>query len=298
MARKIRIAAVQAAPIAIDDNTDALRTQVRDVVATHAPDLIVFPELHCFGADHDDLEVQNARLRASAISLDEARARYSAIARDHGVWLLPGTICERSDGPDPYNAALLFDPDGHIHASYRKVFPWRPSEPYTPGEEFVVADLPGFGRVGLSICYDAWFPEVTRHLAWMGAELVLNVVKTTTPDRPLEQVLARANSIVNQNFTVSVNVAGPIGVGGSIVVGPEGEVIAQADTPDERVLVVELDLDEVARVRDVGSMNSVTPWKHFAENDQAIPLPMYNGYIDPAQWRPGAGYPAAEIEED
>ncbi|HEY4420347.1 MAG TPA: nitrilase-related carbon-nitrogen hydrolase [Pseudonocardia sp.] len=63
----------------------------------------------------------------------------------------------------------------------------------------------GLGRVGLSICYDAWFPELTRHLAWMGAEVVVNVVKTTTVDRAHELVLAAANAIVNQVFVISVN---------------------------------------------------------------------------------------------
>ncbi len=72
-------------------------------------------------------------------------------------------------------------------------------------------DLAGIGRVGLNICYDAWFPEVSRQLAWMGAEVILNVVKTTAPDRRQELVLAKANAIVNQVFVVSVNCAGPAG---------------------------------------------------------------------------------------
>ena len=115
-------------------------------------------------------------------------------------------------------------PDGTIAASYRKVFPWRPYERYRPGTRFVTADLAGVGRVGLSVCYDSWFPEHTRHLAWMGAEVMVNVVKTTTVDRAQELVLARANAIVNQVFFVSVNAAAPVGRGQSLVVDPEGLV--------------------------------------------------------------------------
>ena len=54
------------------------------------------------------------------------------------------------------------------------------------GSEFSVFELPGLGRVGLNICYDIWFPEVTRQLTWMGAELIVNLVRTTTPDRKQE----------------------------------------------------------------------------------------------------------------
>ena len=69
--------------------------------------------------------------------------------------------------------------------------------------------MPGTGRAGLSICYDAWFPESTRSVAWLGAEFVVNVVKTIGADRKQERVLAQANAIVNQVFMLSVNCRGP-----------------------------------------------------------------------------------------
>ncbi|MEK8174978.1 nitrilase-related carbon-nitrogen hydrolase [Streptomyces sp. M19] len=65
-------------------------------------------------------------------------------------------------------------------------------------------------------------PEITRHLAWQGADLVLNLVRTPTVDRAQEVVLARANAIVNQVFMASLNAAAPDGVGRSVVVDPEG----------------------------------------------------------------------------
>jgi hypothetical protein len=69
--------------------------------------------------------------------------------------------------------------------------------------------LPGFGRVGLSICYESWFPELARHLAWRGAEVILNPTLTPTADRPQELVLARAQAIVNQVYVVGVHGAAP-----------------------------------------------------------------------------------------
>jgi predicted amidohydrolase len=100
-----------------------------------------------------------------------------------------------------------------LAASYRKVFPWRPYERW--GGSFVVADMAGFGRVGLSICYDSWFPEVARHLAWMGAEVILNPTLTPTADRAQELVLARAQAITNQVYVVGVNAAAPTARGRS-----------------------------------------------------------------------------------
>jgi predicted amidohydrolase len=66
--------------------------------------------------------------------------------------------------------------------------------------------------------------------AWTpGSAVILNVVKTTTPDRRQELVLAKANAIVNQVFVVSVNCAGPTGKGLSMIVDPEGNTIAATD---------------------------------------------------------------------
>jgi predicted amidohydrolase len=135
------------------------------------------------------------------------------LAADLGIWLVPGSVCERGPEGQLFNTQLVLSPEGELAGYYRKIFPWRPFEPYDPGDRFTTVDLAGIGRVGLNICYDAWYPEVSRQLAWMGAEVILNVVKTTTPDRRQELVLAKANAIVNQVFVVSVNCAGPTGQG-------------------------------------------------------------------------------------
>ncbi|WP_240720344.1 carbon-nitrogen hydrolase family protein [Pseudarthrobacter sp. NamB4] len=131
------------------------------------------------------------------------------LAKDLNIWLVPGSVCERGPEGQLFNTQLVLSPEGELAGYYRKIFPWRPFEPYDPGDRFTTVDLPGIGRVGLNICYDAWYPGVSRQLAWMGADVILNVVKTTTPDRKQELILAKANAIVNQVFMVSVNCAGP-----------------------------------------------------------------------------------------
>jgi predicted amidohydrolase len=288
MARELTIAAAQAAPRAIGADLAPFARDVARIAADTDAQLIVFPELHLFGWEGQvDEDGRNALLRASAVPLDgEFVAALGEIARDTGRWLVPGSICERGENGELFNTALAFAPDGSLAASYRKVFPWRPSEPYDPGDRFVVFDIEGTGRLGLSICYDSWFPEVTRHLAWMGAEAVINVVKTTTPDREQEVVLAQANSIVNQTFTVSVNTAGPVGRGRSVIVDPEGAVRTVSSDAGVSVLTDTIDLDRVTAVREHGTAGFNRMWSQFHPDDRPLELPLYAGSIDPERWHP------------
>jgi predicted amidohydrolase len=287
MSRTLPLAAVQAAPRLIGDPFSLFADDVAGVVAGQpGTRLVVFPELHLFGDGVPDRQRADA-LRDAAQGLDGPLVQeLKQLAGDLKLWLVPGSICERGPGGELFNTAVVLSPDGQLAASYRKIFPWRPFEPYDPGDRFVTVDLPGFGRAGLSICYDAWFPEVSRQLAWMGADVIINVVKTTTPDRRQELVLARANAIVNQVFMVSVNCAGPTGQGNSVVVDPEGEVLAEALDDPPAILAVDLDLAHTERVRANGTAGLNRMWSQFRAHEAPIELPVYQGRIDPATWTP------------
>lgn len=287
MPRSVRIAAVQAPPVPSGTALASFADDLRRVLdAEQEVDCVVYPELHLFGSEEERADGRDELLEA-AVPLDGELVRdLGRVAEAAGVWLVPGSIWERGPGDELFNTALAFSPQGELVASYRKIFPWRPFEPATPGDRFVVFDMTGVGRVGLSICYDAWFPEVTRHLAWMGAEVVLNVVKTTTPDRAQEVILAQANSIVNQTFTVSVNCAGPIGEGRSLLVDPEGVVLEESAGAEPAVLVHTLDLDEVTRVRAAGTAGTNRMWAQFLPDDKVLELPLYDGRISPQRWMP------------
>lgn len=285
MSRPLPLVAVQAEPHSVDAPLDDFASAVGSLIAAYPQTrLAVYPELHLCGADEPGAD-KTARLNDAAEPLDGPRCRRLAeLAGDLGVWLVPGSVCERGDDGLLYNTAVVFSAEGKLVASYRKIFPWRPYEPYEPGNRFVVFDLPGTGRLGFSICYDAWFPEVTRHLAWLGAEVVLNLVKTTTADRAQELVLARANAIVNQVFVVSVNCAGPVGTGQSLVVDPEGTVRVAAASENPAVLTDVLDLDHVTRVRRYGTAGLNRMWDQLHADDQPIELPLYQGRMDPKLW--------------
>ena len=117
-----------------------------------------------------------------------------------------------------------------------------------PGDGFVTFDIPDVGRIGLAICYDGFFPEVIRQLAWLGAEVVIQPTLTTTSDREAELVAARANAIFNQLYVVNVNASQPAALGRSVDRRPEGIVRAQAGEGEELITDV-LDLEAVERVR-------------------------------------------------
>ncbi|AQT79153.1 carbon-nitrogen hydrolase family protein [Mycolicibacterium litorale] len=275
MSRPLPLALVQAPARSLDDYS----TQVERLTAERPQvRLVVHPELHL------------CKQMTDAEPLDGPRDRRLAeLAGDLGLWLAPGSVYERDEAGQVYNTAVVLSPEGRRIASYRKIFPWRPYETTTPGDHFVVFTMPGFGRLGLSICYDAWFPESTRHLAWLGAELVLNVVLTPTADRAQEIVLARANAIVNQVFVASVNAAAPDGVGRSLLVDPEGRVRVEAVGAEDTVLTDVIDLAAVDQVRRYGTAGLNRMWQQWRPGDSPLALPMYSGVMDPANWTPRDG---------
>jgi formamidase len=203
------------------------------------------------------------------------------IARENGMWLVPGSVFERGEGGSIHNTCVVFSPDGELVARYRKVFPWQPQEGCVPGDAFVTFDIPDTGRIGLSICYDGSFPETARQLAWMGAEVILQPSLTTTSDRGQEIVMARANAIFNQLYFVSLNAAAPAGLGRSAIFDPEGIVRLQAGDSEELLTDV-LDLDAVTRVRRFGTAGVSRMWEQIQRQGPDVHLPMYGGSVQPA----------------
>jgi predicted amidohydrolase len=287
MTRLLPLALVQT-PAEPGNDLNSFGTQLERLVQRYSDTrLFVYPELHLNDASDGPNSEAWSSIEELAEPLNGDRDRILAeMAGDLKVWLVPGSFYERGDDGLIYNTTAAFSPEGLRVASYRKVFPWRPSEKVAGGSEFVVFDMPDFGRVGLSICYDAWFPEASRHLAWMGAELILNVVLTPTSDRAQEVTLNRANAIVNQVFVASVNAAAPHGLGRSLVVDPEGRVRVESTSSESTVLTDTIDLDQVAAVRKYGTAGVTRPWQQYDGIQNSLDLPLYGGRLDPLTWRP------------
>jgi len=279
--RALSLAALQTAPVPRDPEATLglLARRVRSLRATvpHAQ-LAVLPELH-LSAPPSTLEEHSGYAREVAVEipgpLTEALGR---IAAESEIWLVPGSVYELASDGRVHNTAVVLAPDGELVASYRKVFPWQPHETCAPGEEFVTFDIPEVGRVGLAICYDGSFPETFRQLAWMGAELIVQVNLTTTSDREQELVMARANAIFNQLYVVSLNAASPAGVGRSLIADPEG-LMRVASGAGEEMLTDVLDLEAVERVRRFGTAGVSRMWEQMLREGPGIELPMYGGPV-------------------
>ena len=285
--RTLAIAAIQTVQTAYDTDAtwDRFEQQVRSVNK-------LFPHVQLVAVPELMLAAEGTLLGAPSAPLEELAQpipgpltdRLGDLAADTGLWLVPGSIYELSLDDRVYNTALVISPDGKVAASYRKICPWQPYESSVAGNEFVVTDIPGVGRIGLAICYDGSFPEVGRQLAWLGSEVIIQPVWTSTRDREMELVCARANAWTNQVYVVNLNTAAPLGNGQSLIIDPEGIVRQQAGGGEE-ILVDVLDLNTVTRVRQYGSNGINRPWKQIAEHGPNLRLPMYaDGVIQPPAW--------------
>jgi deaminated glutathione amidase len=188
--------------IARGDNLARMRAEIESVVArTPWVQMVVLGELSVFGSGTD-------RAEPPAGPIEREFCRIAAALR---LWLLPGSLYVRHDDGQVFNTIPVINPAGEVVARHRKMFPFLPYETgVAPGTDFVVFDIPKCGRIGVSNCYDMWFPETTRTLAAMGAEVILHPSMTNTIDRDVELAIARASAAINQCYFIDVNVAGPL----------------------------------------------------------------------------------------
>lgn len=246
-----------------EDNLSVIEEEI-DRVKKRFPwiQMVVLPELCTYGV--------NTRM---AVQLPgEVENCFREAAKKNAIWLIPGTLYERRKG-DVFNTAPVINPDGEVIARYSKQYPFYPYEKNVTGSDnFVVFEVPGVGKIGLIICYDIWFPETIRQLAWMGAEAIIAPTLTNTIDRDVELAISRANAATNQLYFFGLNSGGRLGYGKSIVVGPDGTIIHQASAGRD-IITVEMDFEHVRRVRERGLHGLGQTLKSF--RDAGITYPVY-----------------------
>lgn len=255
------IAGVQMNVSAFENNVERMGNYLRHIRGRFPwVRMVLFSELAPLGPRHHNAEPLPG----------PTETRLTELARETGLWLIPGSLFERVDGPDGsvvYNTMPVINPQGEIVARFRKLFPFRPYErDVAGGTEFCVFDVPGAGRFGVSICYDMWFPETTRTLAAMGAEVILHPTMTDTIDRDVELAIARASAAQNQVYFFDINGVGDGGVGRSIICDPSGYVLHQADGGAE-IVPISVDFERVRRERELGLRNLGQPLKSFRDRD-------------------------------
>jgi predicted amidohydrolase len=263
MSTPFAIAGIQQTLSAVEENVSRMENRLSVLMHVYPwVQMVVFSELAPFGP-----------LMVNAQPFpNRTEEGFRELARKHGIWLLPGSMFERVD-EHIYNTASIIDPEGNVVGRYRKMFPFYPyEEGVTGGEEFFVFDVPEIGRFGVSICYDMWFPETSRTLAAMGAEVILHPTLTSSIDRDVELAIARSTAAQQQLFFVDVNGLGDGGIGRSIVVGPHGDVLHEAGSGEE-MFPLEIDLDRVRRAREVGLRGLGQALKSF--RDRKVQFPVY-----------------------
>jgi predicted amidohydrolase len=208
--------------------------------------LLVLPEMWLTGYAY-------RRLGELAAATPESLAKVGALAKRHDLHVV-GSWPERGDDGRLYNTAFLLAPDGRVAASYRKVHlfgPMKEDRHFAPGCAPTVVQL-AFGRVGIALCYDLRFPELVRKMALAGAELLVFPSQWPRVRLGHFHTLLAARAIENQLFVAGANRAGrsvslEFG-GGSLVVGPRGEVLGQlGDEPG--YLEAEIDFAAVKEAR-------------------------------------------------
>lgn len=250
------IAGVQMNVSAVHANVEMMKLKLAITMNLYPwVDMVVFSELCAYGPlTHNAQEVPGA-----------FETEMRALAKAYGIWLLPGSIFEKR-GDKLYNTATVINPQGEVVTRYSKMFPFFPYEVgVTPGDTFCLFDVPDVGRFGVSICYDMWFPETIRTLAVKGAEVILHPTMTGTIDREIELSIARAMAAVNQCYLFDVNGLDTGGSGRSIVCGPDGRVIYQAEG-NEEIIPIELDIERVRRSRELGVLRLGQPLKSFRDH--------------------------------
>lgn len=244
--QSVRVTVVQSAPRLgdVEGNLAACVSQLHRAAAAGS-DLVVFPECALSGYMLSD--EQAARNCADRIP-GHLTATLGAPCQRAGLHCVVGML--ETEGFTLYNTAVLIGPEGVI-GRYRKShiacigvdrFTTRGNESYEVFDTSV-------GRIGLQICYDWRFPEITRVLALEGAEMIIHPTNSPVPAREVAEYITRARAAENAVFFVTANrcgsESGTAFFGWSQIIDPLGRRVAQAGA-EETVITADLDL-RVAR---------------------------------------------------
>jgi len=197
---------------------------------------------------------------------------FQALAKKHGVVVIASVFEKRASGLY-HNTAAVIDADGSLLGIYRKMH--IPDDPlyyekfyFTPGDTGFRAWPTKFGKIGVLICWDQWYPEGARLTALQGAEIIF--YPTAIGWHPREkntlganqhgawEIIQRAHAVANGCYVAVANRIGhekPAGGDGiefwgqSFVAGTQGQILARAGEAEEEILLASVDLAEVDPTR-------------------------------------------------
>ena len=252
-----------------DANLAVIEARVAEAAAAGAR-LVLLQELHngAYFCQHESVAEFD---RAEPIP-GPSTTRLAALAKRHGVVLVSSLFEKRATGLY-HNTAVVFDADGSTAGKYRKMH--IPDDPgfyekfyFTPGDLGFTPIDTSVGRLGVLVCWDQWYPEAARLMALAGAELLLyptaigwdpdDAQDEKTRQRDAWVLSHRGHAVANGLPVLACNRVGhepsPLGTAGidfwgnSIVLGPQGELLAEAGTTPT-LLLAEVDMQRSEQVR-------------------------------------------------
>lgn len=237
--------------------------------------LIVFPELSLTGyVVRDELYELAETIHGSSVKA------IKSIAKKTNSYIIFGMpeLSEKTKAT-VYNAAVLIGPEGFI-GKYRKMYlpthsVFEEKRYFRPGYHAAAFETK-VGKIGLTICYDMFFPEVSRLTRLKGAQLIVCISASPAIRRTFFEVLTMARAIENTAFLAYVNLVGiEDGLqfwGGSRLVGPNGKILAQAKYDEEDLVMCDVDYADIKPVEAfVPTLRDLRPelfdeLKKYAEN--------------------------------
>jgi predicted amidohydrolase len=216
-----------------------------------AADLVIFPELSLTGyVVRDQIYELAETIPGPSTKAIENIAKKTKL---HIVFGMP-ELSEKAQATI-YNSAVLVGPEGFI-GKYRKMYLpthsiFEEKRYFRPGYQVAVFDTE-LGKIGLIICYDIFFPEVSRLTRLEGAQLIVCISASPATRRAFFETLTVARAIENTAFLAYVNLTGiEDGLqfwGGSRIVGPNGKILVQAKYDDEDLVMCDIDYNDIRSI--------------------------------------------------
>jgi len=264
MREKFKIALAQIACKPGDKKRNLNRIeQAAEKAAKQGAELVVLPEMALTGyVVRDQIYELAERIPGSSTKLIEKISKETGV---HMIFGMPALSLKAQ--ATIHNAAVLVSPKGLVGKYYKMYLPthsmFEEKRYFRPGYETGVFDT-DLGRIGLVICYDIYFPEVTRLARLEGAQLIVCISASPAVRQSFFETLTAARAIENTAFLAFVNLVGiEDGLqfwGGSRLIGPNGRVLVQAKYDEEDFRIGEIDYADIKSIESfVPAMKDLRP---------------------------------------
>lgn len=255
---KIKIAAIQMSTVADKmENVRTVKTYL-EKIKDENPDFVILPEMFCCPYQTEKFPIYAEKEGGPVWQ------QLSGYAKQYGIYLIGGSMPEKDAEGNVYNTSYIFDREGKQIGKHRKVHlfdidvkggqTFKESDTLTAGDSDTVFDTE-FGKIGVMLCFDIRFPELSRMMVNDGAKVIFVPAAFNMTTGPAHWELSfRTRALDNQIYMVGCApardiTAGYISWGHSIVTNPWGAVVDMLDEK-EGILLAELDMGYEERVRE------------------------------------------------